>query len=362
MSVVRLAFSTLSIAVVASSLYAGQSATDKFIQPSSYFDTSEEETTADSGGTSLADGQCGCKVDLGCDDQCCRPLWAVSLGSVILQRGTPHSTPLIREFGGGGATLLDANQLKFNYAAGADILAIRQVSGYDRFDAVDFRYFGVQSSQADASLTPGIGVIWALPSGPPLTGPSFSPIETSYHTKLFSSEFNVRRYTSGGRVTWLAGVRWIQMTEQLNVTGPFVYRLPLITTAGFTTMNNMLGTQVGAHISLWNFGGPLSVVCTSKAGIYGNSSLGSSSYPFIFFGNTSENVTRLAFVGDINVNAIYQWTDHVALRGGWQLLWIEGAATAINQVAATNFLTHNGINTAGNAFYQGAMGSIIFTW
>jgi hypothetical protein len=345
MSISRIALLFAMTALIGGSLHGEQVNSDKFVEPSSYFDATDLDASTDGANTSAVNGQPGCNVDLNDCNKCCAPLWVVNVGAIALQRGTPHSSALIS---GPGGTVLDANAFKFNYAVGADISAIRQVSRYDLFDAVDFRYFGIQSSQADASVP---GVIWALPTTPPLVG--VGPIDASYHTKLFSSEFNLRRYTPGGRVTLLAGVRWIQMSEQLN----FTFIAPVAT--GFTTLNNMLGTQVGADISLWNRGGPLSVVCTSKAGVYGNSSLASSNVGVL---GTSDSVTRLAFVGDLNVNALYQWGEHIAFRGGWQLLWIEGAATATRQIGATNFISGNGINTAGNAFYQGAMGSVTFMW
>ncbi len=73
-------------------------------------------------------------------------------------------------------------------------------------------------------------------------------------------------------------------------------------------------------------------------------------------------MTRLAFLGDIYINALYQVSEHVAVRGGWEAIFIQGTAAATDQPASTNFLTGSGINTAGFTFYQGLMGSVTFLW
>lgn len=305
-------------------------------------------------GTASAAGQCDCDIDL-VRCQCDCPTWIVNVGDIFLQRGTPTPTTLVHVAGNPGAILINANVFRFNYAAGADISAIRRVSGFDLFDAIDVRFFDTQSSQAVTSIT--TSQVWALPTSPLLGGGlTPGPLEFSYHTRLYSTELNLRRFTPGGRLTWLAGARWIQLNEQMYVAGNF-FGIGS-NAATFNTQNNLFGGQFGANYSFWNHG-PLSIIGTGKAGVYGNAAGGQSNNAFV---NSSDRVSRFAFVGDLNVNAICQVSEHIAVRLGWQLLWIEGAATASNQVAASNYHTSSGINTAGTAFYQGAMSSVTFSW
>ncbi len=343
----------LAGALFAGIAIAGQPADAASVEPVSCLTTGDDDMSTDD---APAAGPCDCDIDLDCCQHCCGPLWVVNAGSVFLQRGTPHSTPLVYSINTHGPVLVDANVFRFNYAAGADISAIRRVDGFDRFDAIDFRYFGLQSTQANTSINPS--GLWALPTAPLIGGGlTPGPLELGYHAQLYSAEFNLRRSTRGGRLTWLAGTRWIQLNEQLNFTGNF-FGISSNTTS-FNTQNNLYGGQVGAAYNLWDGGGPLSIVGTGKAGIYGNASGGQSDNNFV---SSSDHVTRLAFVGDLSASAVYQLGEHIAIRGGWQLLWIQGVATATNQVAATNYHTSSGMNTAGTAFYQGAMGSVTFSW
>ena len=69
-----------------------------------------------------------------------------------------------------------------------------------------------------------------------------------------------------------------------------------------------------------------------------------------------------AFAGDVNLTAAYQLTKHVALHGGYQMLWIQGVAVAGDQPVAIDFTDHSGMASNGGVFYHGAMASINVTW
>ena len=71
---------------------------------------------------------------------------------------------------------------------------------------------------------------------------------------------------------------------------------------------------------------------------------------------------QVSFVGEIGLTGVYQWTDHIAFRGGYQVLWVEGIAVASDQLTAVDVLSASGINTDGGIFYHGALASIDFTW
>ncbi len=53
---------------------------------------------------------------------------------------------------------------------------------------------------------------------------------------------------------------------------------------------------------------------------------------------------------------LYQLNDYWWVRGGYQLLWIEGAALASDQVAVSDpFHGHAAIDTNGSPFFHGAI-------
>jgi len=71
----------------------------------------------------------------------------------------------------------------------------------------------------------------------------------------------------------------------------------------------------------------------------------------------------VAFVGEIDVNFALHVTQHFALTGGYQLMWISGTALASDQAAVTlDQLDTDVITTSGDLFYHGALAGAIFTW
>jgi hypothetical protein len=76
----------------------------------------------------------------------------------------------------------------------------------------------------------------------------------------------------------------------------------------------------------------------------------------------TENRGDVTFVGEIGVTGAYQWTEHLAIRGGYQLLWIQGVAVASDQIPVVDVFAQTGLNTNGNVFYHGALMSLDLTW
>jgi hypothetical protein len=288
-----------------------------------------------------------------------RPLWSVSAGAIILHRSTPQQGIIVENYTR-TTTLLDASDFSFGWSAGADIGVTRRVDKVDAIDAIEFRYFGVQNLQANTSII--TGGIWRLPHVGPFVNDS--QIDTSYQSQLHSAEINVLRDSSCSRITWIAGARWIGLDERMDL---MFWSLPSGSPAHFyfPTQNNLLGGQVGAAIRLWERGGPLHINCTSKAGLYGNSA--ANRFEILdsvgnFRVRSSDRRTQAAFVGDLGLTAVYQWTNHIALQGGYQLLWIEGAAVAGAQPESADPNTGGGLASNGGVFYHGAMASVNFTW
>ena len=73
--------------------------------------------------------------------------------------------------------------------------------------------------------------------------------------------------------------------------------------------------------------------------------------------------SSVAFVGEIGITGVYQLTKHIALRGGYQTLWISGVALASDNMAnATALSSQANITTDGDLFYHGALMSVDFMW
>jgi hypothetical protein len=316
-----------------------------------------EKPTCDANEASCSGGCDRCDS---CRDDYYRPLWNVSAGAIILQRSTPQPS-IIAEKYDRTTTYLDASDFSFGWSTGTDIGVTRRVDKCDSIDAIEFRYFGVQDWQTDTSIV--TDAPWRLPKSSSYPN---SQIDTSYQSQLQSAELNVLCDSSCNRVTWIAGARWIGLDERMDMAFQnSLYPSTRFAHFYFPTHNSLFGGQIGAAIKLWENGGPLHINCASKAGLYGNAA--ANRWEFVDAAGiyrllSSDQRNQVAFVGDIGLTAVYQWTDHIALQGGYQLLWVQGTAIAGDQPAVTTFATHDGIASNGGVFYHGATASVTYSW
>lgn len=324
-------------------------------------------SVANSTAGNMAAGGCcanACACDGGCADCCrhtcfdnccyCQPLWTVKAGFVYLNRATPSPSTLI-ENTVTGAPVATAQNYNFNWAAGLDISALRAL-GDDR--ALEVRYFGIDGWRATQNfVTPPI---WNFPTDPPLFGLGVANVASVYTSRLYSTEINLRQRYSD-RLSWLMGFRWVQVHENLNFNADFGGNQAVVTS---NTDNNLYGGQIGADWRVYDRGGPFHIDSIFKAGVFGNNAnnaFGVTQQIGPAFG-AGQTKGQVAFVGEIGVTGVYQWSEHVALRGGYQVLWLQGIAVASQQLSAIDVLSANGISTGGGIFYHGAIASIDFTW
>lgn len=333
-------------------------------RPSPSYEYSDaEEATSRSNGAELADVN-GHDHALNCTcGNCCTPLWTVNVGTAVLHRSTPRPEDVIQKIysvSQGWVTALDASEFHFNWDAGLDVSAIRRLDRCQYIDAVDFRYLGVPDSEAETALH--VNTQWRTPLS--AGGLPAATIETSYTSQLNSAEFNVRRESAWCWLTWTAGFRWIALDEEMDLN----YRLghsTRVSTYKYTTDNDLYGGQIGAVAVLLDDCGPWRIESTVKAGLYGNVS-NNRFHVFDSFGQhalvASDDGNAAAFAGDIGLVASYQLTNHIALQGGYQLLWLQGVAVAGDQPSTASPVTHVGLQNDGSVFYHGALASVVLTW
>jgi len=288
-----------------------------------------------------------------CTSDCCNcSLWTVQAGALILAR-TSRSAVII-ENTITGAPVLNARDFGTPWGAGPDISVQRWL---DNGNSLQIRFFDVDSWLGRTNVTtPGI---WNLPTNPPLFGLGVADIHAGYGTRLYSTEFNWQHPTSDW-FTWLLGFRWVELYENLNLNADFGGNLA---TLRFQTANRLYGGQTGANVSILNRGAAR-IDGIFKAGLYGNAASNHFSVTQAIgpaFA-TADRSGQVAFLGEIGIVGVYQWTDNISLRAGYQLLWLEGIALAPYQIAATRVMTQNGINTTGDAFYHGALMGLQAAW
>lgn len=193
---------------------------------------------------------------------------------------------------------------------------------------------------------------------------TFDPRDTQiydYTTTLNNFELNFRKDVTD-RFSWLVGFRYVNLTEDLtanlyNRFGQFF--------GGYSiaTHNNLFGAQLGGDYTA-AIRDPLYLRFSGKAGVYGNAATQSTFGTFLDVNATNRanapahrdaSGGQVSFLGQANMNLIYEITPRVHLRAGYNVMLITGLAVAPAQTTASDFGSggRGGINTNENAFFHG---------
>lgn len=320
-------------------------------------DSPTEGKQPDDGQVEYSQGAASCSESVNidwqeCCSECC-PLWSVKAGTVILTRELPRATPLLQNTVN-SATLLNANAFDFNWAAGLDMTLTRE---FGNGDGIDVRYFGVDGFSAQQTIT--TSPIWNFPTNPPLFGLGVANVDAIYASRLYSTEVNWRREANEW-LTVLAGFRWIEFHERLAFNADFGGNQALISE---NTANHLYGGQIGLDGRIWHYN-RLTVDAYTKAGIYFNSADQDFSVTQAIgpaFG-AGQRMDTAAFAGELGANGNYWITDRLALRAGYQMLWLQSVAVASDQIANVDVLNATGISVGGSVFYHGATAGIEYLW
>ncbi|MFA6355947.1 MAG: Lpg1974 family pore-forming outer membrane protein [Candidatus Omnitrophota bacterium] len=215
---------------------------------------------------------------------------------------------------------------------------------------------------------------------------SYQSMTWDYSTKLYNAELNVQRKFSD-RIKILGGFRWLRLKENLKGTIPprdrdlplwkfnpnnnlfdvaRIEGLPGIPNTedlppfwDTTTKNDLYGIQAGADAVLFERG-RFSVNGLVKAGGYWNhasESTGVSIQKKVYESNARTD--HAAFVGEAGLRCKYQVTKSMALKLGYEMLWLEGVALAPGQIEKTYCaynpisVTAQGVNTDSGTLFHG---------
>jgi len=193
----------------------------------------------------------------------------------------------------------------------------------------------------------------------PVTAASFE-----YKSRLYNAEFNVRRSVNDW-LTGLAGFRWMELEDSYLAQGTgAILSTPF--SEAIRSHNHLFGFQIGADAILLGRQEQFQIRGVAKAGIFGNAvgqntefsdpaGLGTLS--------AAANGSHTSFVGEIGLIGSYQVSKHVTIRGGYQVMWIEGVALAPRQIPNTDLAGGTAdIEAAGGLFYHGANAGLEFAW
>jgi hypothetical protein len=329
------------------------------VMPASVLETSSLDATSANGGCQPSCVQPCCEP--ACVQSCCVsccPSWTVRADALFLHRSDYNRLPLAFADNGAGEpadVLLDAEDLDFDYELGPRISVIRRFCDCNE---LELSFFAIDSWRASGSVTGTTaapihvqlpGFIQLAPAGQAtfLAG-----------SDLYSTELNYRRRAAPW-LSWLVGFRWVEFGDDLSLVfddgaGPNT----IYTT---DTNNHLYGLQLGADAALWSMD-RLRMDSWIKAGIYTNVADQSTSVPVLPAGAGADK-TNTAFLGELGVNLVYQLTDRLGVRGGYQAMWLEGVALAPDQLRVTDVTVPVAFcDTDGGLFFHGGFVGLEAVW
>jgi hypothetical protein len=278
--------------------------------------------------------------------------WTAQVGALFLWRSNPDAGAAVVPLAGPGV-IANASDYQFGGEAGVDFTLRRHLFDYH---GIEVRYFGQTEWDAAAAY----GAVGNVQIGS-FNNFGATNLDGSYESSLENVEINWL-YDASDRVTLLGGFRSVEVDDAMN----FDITFPAFTARyRWDESNRLYGAQGGAYIKLCDLEGPFQIIAAMKAGVYGNTADNEftlrPSTGGLFTGGGDD--TDVSFVGDISLVGTYKLTDHIALRGGYQLIWIDGIAIASEQVInATANSTQAGIDLSGDVFYHGALTGLEITW
>jgi hypothetical protein len=280
----------------------------------------------------------------------CGPTWFATADAIVMQRISLNGAPLaLRQ--SDGSTALNSQDIHFNDAAGPRLTIGHRLNSYCD---VQFVYYSIDGSHGSGSASDPGGVQLS-DIAPFIGGGAGTSLNFNYSSRLYNGELNLRRKIEDGP-TILVGLRWLELQDGLGAS--LSSTLASIPVWNVDANNHLLGVQLGAEGPFWPEGGRFGLDGFVKAGVYGCHAGQVNSSPITTVTAGAET-DRASFVGEAGLTAHFQVTDHILLRGGYEVLWIDGIAMAPMQVPLTDLSAGTtAINADGGVLYHGAFAGL----
>ncbi len=280
--------------------------------------------------------------------------------ALFIHRSTPGTRAVLLD--ANGADLYDASRLDFPFAVGPRVsLTVLDCEGWG-FES-NFFFIDGWSATSDipnGSLPGGTGTLVVdSVTNLALTNAHFESI-----ARLYSAETNFRKPLFGN-LSFLAGFRWLELTDRYLAEGTSATTRNTISET-ILTHNNLYGFQVGADGPLFQEADRWRITGFVKGGIFLNNAdqatslsdpggLGSRA--------VNNNEISAAFFGEAGVIGYLQITKHLAASGGYQVMFVNGVAQPVNQLSGTNLANSTAaVDASAGLFYHGATAGLELTW
>lgn len=270
--------------------------------------------------------------------------WTLQFDALFLRRAEQAVLPLVN-----GATPYGAQDLDVPFKFGPRVSLI----GSNLYGpwAAEFTYFSVDGWLAQRTSDTATTLFTT-----PAINFGARTVTSAYRESLYSTEFNIRRQF-WNQIDVISGFRMIELQSDLftDLVGSSHH---------VNTNNHLYGYQLGGD---WRFfsGYHFDFNTWAKAGIYGNAA--DQSTDIVNVGGAVPNYGvqggRAAFVGELGVAGAYRWNGWLAVRGGYQMLWLDGLAMAPDQIPVSNVATGVAtLDTSKSLLYHGGFMGLEVIW
>jgi hypothetical protein len=291
------------------------------------------------------------------DGKCCWncnlcPCCYVVVEALILERNLQGSdSPLVVDTATGD-TILSTDDLDFPFSGGLRAYVGHRFCGCWAWELGYTGLWGANASttaEGDLTLPDDFGLNTNVFFGA-------DRITLDYTSDIHSPEFNLVcccccccEPSCGDKcgqqkccsIEWIYGLRYWRIDENLDINAEREEEGGTETGSySVDTSNDLYGGQFG--IRLRRCRGPWSVEGTAKFGLYYNDAHQTQTitdFPDFVLRQSGADDDNVAFVTDLNASLIRQISDHWYVRGGYNLIWIDGVALAPSQLDFTQTST-----------------------
>jgi hypothetical protein len=294
-------------------------------------------------------------------------------GVALMGEDLFQDVPALGSIGVAGPLILTPEELNDNYDVGWQI-HVRYDLG--PLSIIEGTYMGVYDLDIDETVrsvdvAPGgldfqLASVFSQYGIDPIDGlDEASVYNLNYQSDLQSTELSYRRYWVGWnpRVsgTYLAGFRYIRLTEDLNFNS---VALGGNSNLFWRDSNDLVGAQIGGDMWIGLRQG-LRLGIDSKAGIYNNrweySHITAIPDPDITNANFDAAGDQVAFAGETRVDLVADILPSFSIRGGYRALYLNSLVTVGNNIDPTN-VTSTAVFTQADAIYHGFHAGLEYIW
>ncbi len=323
-------------------------------------------------------GYTGCAADdfggASYPDQCGPHYFDVYVGGLALMNDDAfQDVPAFASIGVQGPLILDPQELSDETEYGWEIAARLD---FGPLSVLEAKYFGLYDIGFDESVrsvdvAPGgqdfqLNTVFSDYGLNPIDGLDQGSVYTlDFESDLQSTEFSYRRYWVGynPRVsgTYLAGFRYIRMTEDLNFDADAFLGSSNL---NWAADNDLVGAQLGGDAWICLRQG-LRLGFEGKAGIYNNryEFQRETSIPDPDLTNIDVFVEddQVAFAGESSVDLVADILPSFSIRGGYRVLYLNSLVTVGNNIDPLDVVS-TALYTQADAVYHGFHGGVEYIW